>query len=62
MDQILFNMGFVSSKKGKNFGQFKHYNEGIDLINEGIDILINNRYHNPLYVSKIYECLANMCS
>jgi hypothetical protein len=26
-----------------------------------MDILINNKYQNPLHVGRIYETLANMC-
>lgn len=39
---------------GKNIGYFKNNQEGINLINQGMEILITHRYHNPDRVAQIY--------
>jgi hypothetical protein len=43
---------------GRNQGHFNNQEEGINLMNQGMEILINQRYHNPNHVAQIYETLA----
>jgi len=50
--------GLCLVEMGKNIGYFKNQQEGIKMMNDGMEILINHRYHNPDHVAQIYETLA----